>query len=56
MKEYLSDLKFVIMILVIVIITILFNRSYLFSDKMVNQVKVIDISTFKDTEKSLFKK
>ena len=40
MKEYINDLKFVLVFLFIIAITIIWNLDYLFSEETFNEVKI----------------
>jgi len=42
MKEYINDLKFVLVFLFIVAATIIWNLDYFFSEQTLNEVKVIE--------------
>ena len=45
MKEYLSDLKFTLGLLFIIVCIILYNIGYFFSDETISSVKVIQLNT-----------
>ena len=42
MKEYINDLKFVLVFLFIVAATIVWNLDYLFSEQTLSEVKVVE--------------
>jgi len=42
MKEYINDLKFVLVFLFIVALTIVWNLDYFFSQATLNEVKVVE--------------
>lgn len=41
-KDYMSDLKILLFILASILIAIILNLDYLFSDETINEVKVIE--------------
>jgi hypothetical protein len=51
MKEYLSDLKFTLGILFIILIIIVYNSSYFLSDETISQVKIVQPNIIKNEGK-----
>jgi hypothetical protein len=41
LKEYINDLKIVLFVLAAVVIAIIYNWNYFFSDETLNEVKVV---------------